>query len=330
MAMASTQISHTWRSPVGAKLASTSLKLGNLMTEVLVEAGPDAGAIWHFGEPNQEQRALAAGTAWADLSHRGVISITGPDRLSWLHSITTQDVEKLNPGLWVSSLILDASGHITHQFYLVDDGTTTWLHTEKEKTAELLAYLEKMKFMLRVEIADRSEGYAVLRAPGAPDAIGGPFALVTYDELDDMKSAFNQNYLQVGTWALDAERVAAGRARILFETDHKSIPNELGFLNNAVHMKKGCYPGQETVAKVFNLGKPPRRLTLLHLDGSMVAMPENGAKVEFDGNEVGFVGTVARHYELGPIALAVLKRNVPIDATLSSAGVSASQELINN
>jgi len=247
-----------------------------------------------------------------------------------LHSITTQDVEKLDPGLWVSSLILDASGHITHQFYLVDDGTTTWLHTEKEKTAELLAYLEKMKFMLRVEIADRSEGYAVLRAPGAPDAIGGPFALVTYDELDDMKSAFNQNYLQVGTWALDAERVAAGRARILFETDHKSIPNELGFLNNAVHMKKGCYPGQETVAKVFNLGKPPRRLTLLHLDGSMVAMPENGAKVEFDGNEVGFVGTVARHYELGPIALAVLKRNVPIDATLTSAGVSASQELINN
>ena len=300
------------------------------MTAVLVEAGPDAGAIWHFGEPNQEQRALAAGTAWADLSHRGVISITGPDRLSWLHSITTQDVEKLNPGLWVSSLILDASGHITHQFYLVDDGTTTWLHTEKEKTAELLAYLEKMKFMLRVEIANRTNDYAVLRAPGTGDAIGGPYALVTYDELDDMKSAFAQNYSQVGTWALEAERVAAGRARILFETDHKSIPNELGFLNNAVHMKKGCYPGQETVAKVFNLGQPPRRLTLLHLDGSMVVMPEHGSPVEFDGKEVGFIGTVARHYELGPIALAVLKRNVPLDATLISAGVSASQELIKS
>ena len=328
--MASTQISHTWQLPVGAKLASTSLKLLSTMTAVIVEAGPDAGAIWHFGEPNQEQRALAAGTAWADLSHRGIISITGPDRLSWLHSITTQDVENLTPGLWVSSLILDASGHITHQFYLVDDGTTTWLHTEKEKTAELVAFLEKMKFMLRVEIADRSNEYAVLRAPGSADKIGGPYALVTYDEVDDMKAAFNKNYLQVGTWALEAERVAAGRARILFETDHKSIPNELGFLNNAVHMKKGCYPGQETVAKVFNLGQPPRRLTLLHLDGSMVAMPENGAKVEFDGKEIGFIGTVARHYELGPIALAVLKRNVPVDATLVSAGVSASQELINS
>jgi folate-binding Fe-S cluster repair protein YgfZ len=84
------------------------------------------------------------------------------------------------------------------------------------------------------------------------------------------------------------------------------------------------------VAKVFNLGQPPRRLTLLHLDGSMVAMPENGAKVEFDGKEIGFVGTVARHYELGPIALAVLKRNVPMEATLISSGVSATQELITN
>ena len=103
------------------------------MTAVLVEGGPDAGAIWHFGEPNQEQRALAGGTAWADLSHRSVISVSGVDRLSWLHSITTQDVEKLTPGLWVSSLILDANGRIIHQFYLVDDGTTTWLHTEKER-----------------------------------------------------------------------------------------------------------------------------------------------------------------------------------------------------
>jgi folate-binding protein YgfZ len=109
------------------------------------------------------------------------------------------------------------------------------------------------------------------------------------------------------------------------------VPQMLNYESvGGVNFKKGCYPGQETVAKVFNLGKPPRRLTLLHLDGSMVAMPENGAKVEFDGKEIGFIGTVARHYELGPIALAVLKRNVPIEATLISAGVPATQELIKN
>ena len=299
------------------------------MTAVIVEAGPDAGAIWHFGEPNQEQRALAAGSAWADLSHRSVLSVSGADRLSWLHSLTTQDVEKLPAGLWVSALILDPNGHIVHQIYLVDDGTTTWIHTEKEKLTDLLAFLEKMKFMLRVEVQDRTNEYAVLRAPGIADGLGGPYALVTYDELDEMKSAFNKSHTQVGTWALDAERVAAGRARMLFETDHKSIPNELGFLNNAVHMKKGCYPGQETVAKVFNLGQPPRRLTLLHLDGSAIVMPNTGDKIMLAEKEVGFIGTVARHYELGPIALGVIKRNVPIEATLTSGDVSASQELIN-
>jgi tRNA-modifying protein YgfZ len=295
------------------------------MSAVLVEAGPDAGAIWHFGEPNKEQRILAAGDAWADLSHRGVISVGGPDRLSWLHSITTQDLEKLPAGLWVSALILDAQGHITHQFYLVDDGEVTWLHTEASKTAELLAYLEKMKFMLRVDIQDRSNDYAVLRAPGEPDALGGPYTLVPYEEYEDLKSSFSQSHTQVGTWALEAERVAAKRARLLFETDHKSIPNELGFLNNAVHMNKGCYPGQETVAKVFNLGQPPRRLALLHLDGSVIDLPVTGEKVMMGEKEVGYIGSVARHYELGPIALAVLRRTTPEDAELSAASVPAKQ-----
>ena len=300
------------------------------MSAVLVEAGPDAGAIWHFGEPNKEQKLLAAGNGWADLSHRAVISVSGEDRLSWLHSLTTQNLESLTPGLWVSGLILDPQGHIVHQIYLVDDGSVTWIHTEKEKKTDLLEFLSKMKFMLRVEVQDRTNQYAVLRAPGSPDAIGGPFALVTYDELDDMKSAFNQSHTQVGMWALEAERVAAGRARLLFETDHKSIPNELGFLNNAVHMKKGCYPGQETVAKVFNLGQPPRRLTLLHLDGSAIDLPTTGEKVLAGEKEVGYIGSVARHYELGPIALAVIKRNLPLEEQLTAAGIPAAQEQIFN
>ncbi|MEI6648955.1 MAG: folate-binding protein [Actinomycetes bacterium] len=298
------------------------------MTAVLVESGPDAGAIWHFGEPNQEQRALASGKAWADLSHRGVISVSGIDRLTWLNDLTTQLLVKLEPGVWTTALILDPNGRIEHQFFLVDDGATTWLHLEREKVEELTTYLQKMKFMLRVEISDVSSSFAVFRAPGLADSLGGPFALVPREEIEEVAQAFNQTYTQVGMWALEAERVAAGRARLLFETDNKSIPNELGLLHNSVHMNKGCYRGQETVAKVFNLGHPPRRLVLLHLEGSMVAMPGHGAKVEYDGKEVGFIGTMARHYELGPIALAVIKRNVPVDATLHSEGVAASQEVL--
>ena len=298
------------------------------MSAVLVEEGPDKGAIWHFGEPNHEQRTLVAGTAFADLSHRAVLTITGVDRLTWMNDLATQEFAALQPGIWVESLMLDAQGHITHQFFAVDDGETLWLHTEKEKEEPLLTFLQKMVFMLRVEPKSASGTHAVVRAPGLHDGIGGPYAIVPRTELTETLEAFRSVHMQVGTWALEAERVGAHRARILFETDHKSIPNELGFLNGAVHMKKGCYPGQETVAKVFNLGHPPRRLVLLHLDGSMVHYPATGAKVFSGEKEVGYIGTVARHFELGPIALAVIRRTTPVTDVLLVDGVPANQEVI--
>ena len=296
------------------------------MTAVLVDDGPDKGAIWHFGEPTKEQRALESGKAWADLSHKEIIAITGIDRLTWLHSLTTQHLEKLAPALWQEVLILDPQGHIEHQFLMVDDGETSWLVLDTGRAAPLLTHLQKMKFNLRVEIEDVSSEFAILRAPGLSDELGGPYALVPRNELEQMKETFTSTALQVGTWALDAERVAHRRARIGFETDNKSIPNELEMLNKSVHMDKGCYRGQETVAKVANLGKPPRRLVLLHLDGSVVTVPATGADVEKDGVKVGYVGTVARHYELGTIALAVVKRNVPLDSQLTVGGVPAIQE----
>ena len=298
------------------------------MSAVLVEDGPDKGAVWHFGEPTKEQRALEAGSAWADLSHLNIVAVSGADRLQWLHDLTTQFVSNLQPGVWMPSLILDAQGHVEFQFNLVDDGTTTYLVLDPGYVEKLVEYLTKMKFMLRVDVRDASSEYVVLRAPGAADSIGGPFALVPRDEVDQMKQTFGGVATQVGTWALDAERVAAGRPRIGFETDHKSIPNELGVLNTAVHMKKGCYRGQETVAKIFNLGNPPRRLVMLHLDGSDVGFPAAGTKIENDGVVVGFVGTVARHHELGTIALAIVKRNTPTDATLKVDGIPANQEVI--
>ena len=299
------------------------------MSAVLVEHGPDLGAIWHFGEPNHEQRALAAGNAWADLSYRAVITIAGSDRTKWLNDMMTQELATLPLGVWTQTLLLDSQGHIEQQLFLVDDGNLIWLHTEASKSEELVSYLNKMKFMLDVDVQDQSANFAVLRAPGVANVFGGPYAIVPRTEIVEMATAYKAaGHIQVGTWALEAERIAAGRARILFETDHKSIPNELGLLNVAVHMNKGCYRGQETVAKVFNLGHPPRRLVLLHLDGTMVHMPEHGAKITFDGKEIGFIGSMARHYELGPIALAVIKRTVPVNATLDIDGVSATQEVL--
>lgn len=298
------------------------------MTAVFVEEGPDKGAIWHFGEPNKEQRALLDGTAWADLSHLAIVAVAGEDRLKWLHDLTTQHLLEFGVGSWTSALILDPQGHVEYQFALVDDATTTFIVLDPGFAQGLIGYLNKMRFMLKVEVCDASAEFAVLRAPGAANEVGGPFALVPRAELEDMKKAFGAHATQVGTWALDAERVAAGRPRHGFDTDAKAIPNELGVIHGAVHMNKGCYRGQETVAKVYNLGKPPRRLVMLHLDGHAVVMPPTGTPVMNGEVQVGFLGTVARHFELGPIALAIVKRNTPVDAELTVEGVAASQQII--
>ncbi|MFM1974647.1 MAG: hypothetical protein RL524_634 [Actinomycetota bacterium] len=298
------------------------------MTAVHVEDGPDKGAIWHFGQPAQEQRALAEGKAWADLSHLSIIAVSGDDRVKWLHDLTTQHLLNISAGDWLPAMILDHNGHVEYQFNLVDDGKEIFIVIDPAYAEGLLAYLLKMRFMLKVDARDASTEYAVLRAPGAPTEIGGPYALVPRSELDAMKKLFNENAKEVGTWSLDAERVAAGRPRHGIDSDHKAIPNELGVLNKDVHMNKGCYRGQETVAKVFNLGAPPRRLVMLHLDGSAVVFPAPGTPVMLNDVQVGFLGTVARHHELGPIALALVKRSTPTDAVLTIEGITAAQEII--
>jgi folate-binding protein YgfZ len=282
-----------------------------------IEAGPDRGAILHFGDPVKEQRAIATGTAWADLSHLEIIAVKGVDRLRWLHDLTTQHLETFSGG-WTDGLILDHLGHIEHQFLIFDDGETSWLIVDVDRAAPLIEYLNKMRFTMRVEVCDASSEKSLIRIPGLTDDLGGPFQLVNRGEIPEFPGA-----IQVGVWALEAERVEKMRPRIGLETDHKSIPNEIGVLNKSVHMNKGCYRGQETVAKVHNLGQAPRKLVLLHLDGSEVDLPATGADVERDGIKVGFIGTVARHHELGNIALAIVKRNVEGNTPLSVNGIAA-------
>src|ERR1022692_2391648 len=131
--------------------------------------GPDSGVAAHYGDPYAEQRALAGSAGLVDRSHRGVIRITGPDRLSWLHSITTQSLDKLAAGDTAEALILSPNGHVEHQLTLTDDGTAVWAQVEPGTAGPLLEFLESMRFMLRVEPADVSGDYAVLTLMG-PDA----------------------------------------------------------------------------------------------------------------------------------------------------------------
>lgn len=292
------------------------------MTAVVHSEGPDAGAVWHYGDPMREQRRLAAGEASVDLSHRPVFSISGRDRLRWLNDITSQDFAGLQPGVPVTAYILDHLGHISHVLGGVDDGETLWAHTEPGHADALLAWLRRMVFAARVELAEQPDKRLVLPAGGTGPAIV---------DAADVEATLGE--VRAGTWAMEALRIAGGLPRTFLDTDEKTIPNELAnpegaALGPAVHLTKGCYPGQETVARIYNLGRPPRRLALLQLDGSADALPQVGADVLADGRPVGRMGTSALHYELGPIGLALLKRTLPLDAPLMVEGIAAAQEPI--
>ena len=343
--------------PVTTVVAPLSPLLGR--PGAVAGEGVDAGIAAHYGDPLREQRLLVEGLAVVDLSNRGVLTITGPDRLSWLHSITTQTLTGLTPHTSAETLVLSPKGHIEHDLHLVDDGQTTWVTVEPGTTDALASWLDSMRFMLRVEVADVSADYAVLgepvraeTSPGEPLAWSDPWPLMVGDtaaysavvdpaghpgsqrpwrevivERARLEGAVGDRPL-AGMWAAEALRVAVWRPRLGFETDQRTIPHEVDWLRTAVHLHKGCYRGQETVARVHNLGRPPRRLVFLHLDGSGHVLPERDAEVEVDGRVVGRLTSAALHYELGPIALAVIKRNTPLDAVCLVAGLSASQEEI--
>ncbi|MER5949723.1 folate-binding protein [Streptomyces sp. NPDC001904] len=303
--------------------------------------GVDEGVAAHYGDLFREQRSLADGSGVVDLSHRGVLAVTGDDRLSWLHLLLTQHVSELPAGHATEALILSANGHIEHALYLVDDGSTTWAHVEPGSQEALLAYLESMKFFYRVEVADRTAEFAVVHLPAGslapvPDGVAVRETAHGRDLFlprADLESYAAEHGPAVGLLAYEALRVEQHRPRLGFETDHRTIPHELGWIGSAVHLQKGCYRGQETVARVQNLGKPPRRLVFLHLDGSEVHLPGHGAEVRLaadgpEGRKIGFVTTSVRHHELGPIALALVKRNVPADAPLLVETTAAAQEVV--
>ena len=288
-----------------------------------VEAdAPDSGVAAHYGAISAEQRSLLAGEGFVDLSHRDVFTITGPDRLTWLHSLTTQHLESLPAGEHTDALLLSPMGRIEHGFSGVDDGETFWGHTEPGAAAPMLAFLERMKFMMRAELAEVSQTHAVIGR-----VIDGrlEWELRERANLADLPDELGA---PAGTWAWEALRIEAGQPRIGVDTDERAIPNEMGLLGSAVHPDKGCYRGQETVARVQTLGRPPRRLVRLLLDGSVDHLPPVGSDVLLDGAVVGTIGSSARHHELGPIALAIVKRKVAVDAALVVDGVAAAQEVV--
>ena len=348
---------------------------------------PDQAVPAHLGDPGREQAALAEGRAACALA-RDVVTVTGPDRLSWLTTLSSQVLTTLEPGDGgAETLLLDAQGHITHALAALDDGRTLWLVTEAGNGEDLATFLDSMRFMLRVEVAEwpdvmalgaLGEGLEALAQAArdtAPDSPTDPEAPATsqadaaqtgaepqgsliglwrdpwpgvveggtsYDVGEDRPHpgqgyrgghvlvpaqsvnavveaflAAGEGRRLAGALAWEALRIEAGRPRHAREADARAIPHELDWLRTAVHLTKGCYPGQETIARTLNLGRPPRRLTVLQLDGLVGDLPQPGASVRMGERAVGAVTSVARHHELGPIALALLRRAVPAGEQLT-------------
>jgi len=318
--------------------------------------GVDAAIAWHYGDPLREQRALATRAGVVDRSNRDVLQVSGVDRLAWLHTICSQHLSALTDGDTTQALVLSPHGHVEQHWQVSELGGTVWVDTEPGASATVLDYLTKMRFLKRVEPVDVSADWGVLSlggpaadevlaaaglpvpAPGRAVALesGGLVRRLDASVPADlivpraavratMAALVEAGAVAVGSWAYEALRVETRRPRLGFETDHRTIPHEVGWIGSAVHLNKGCYRGQETVARVHNLGRPPRRLVLLHLAGESDELPEPGTPVELDGRPVGFLGTAVHHYELGPIALAVIKRSATDGLSVGGAPVGVEE-----
>ena len=299
-------------------------------------------AIASYANPLVEQRELLSGKSAVALDSK-VIRVIGDDRLKWLHALLSQNIVNLLPGQSAEALLLDPQGHIEANLHVVDDGRITWMIVD-DSTADLVfEHFNKMKLRTKVTIElDRElQVFATFGEPLAnanvvwvdpwPEVTPGGhrYAATAGEVWNYVESIAEKSELGLaGTSALEALRVMARRPS-MEEVDDKTLPHELDWLATGVHLSKGCYRGQEAVSKVHNLGHPPRRLVLLHLDGSGHMLPEIGAKVYLGETEVGRVTTAGSHYEAGAVALAVIKRTVPEDAELEVTGsITAAQEII--
>ena len=367
-----------------------------LDSEFVDEAVASFGATPHFGDPSGEQWALESGRALVRRPDLAVISVSGDDRLTWLTSLASQVVTGLVPGVSRELLILSPEGRVEHWAGASDDGETLNLIVERADVSGFVAFLDSMRFALRVAVAQRDVAvFSSVRAgANTPESVAGlpghlwtwedpwpgvveggaayfqgerhpgartpmMFHVVSRDAADEFEAAWlaggaasgaaeahaapssappcapsstpspaGGKRRRAGYLAWEATRIAAWKPRLGRETDARAIPPEVDWLRSAVHTTKGCYRGQETIARVLNLGRPPRRLTYLQLDGSRGDLPAPGTPIEVGGRQVGVVTSSARHADEGPIALALIARAVPVTTVFDIDGVAAAQEEI--
>ena len=299
-----------------------------------------------MSNPFVDQRDVVDGTAAVRVA-AAVVAVAGADRAAVLNATLSQSLVGLKPGDSREALELDGNGRIVRILHVLERDADTLLIVPGASGDDIVAWLDKRVFMEDVTATDISDSVTVYGGTvGFGDNVWtDPWPTIqpggfTYGSETVPAWTYRESVMPadaaapariVDESALDALRAVAGRPG-LAEVDDLALPHEFDWLRTAVHLSKGCYTGQETVAKIHNVGHPPRRLVRLHLDGSDSVFAEAGDPVLLDGEQVGVVTTAGNHFEDGPVALARVKRTVPVDAALvvdrDGHPLAANQEVI--
>lgn len=326
------------RANIGCVTSYVSPLLSRPGATPLIEDSPvDAtGVAWHYGAPLVEQGQLPA---VVDRSHRRVIEVAGPDAAVFLNNLLSQKLIELPSSHSTAALDLDSQGHILHHADITLHDGSFYLDLPASQADSLTDYLRKMVFWSEVTITDTDLAILTLLGdlplPTCTYSREVPWPTVRRVDIAVSRPLINATVSElqshgahlIGLMAFTAERVKALEPELRADLDEKSIPHEAPYLlDHAVHLDKGCYRGQETVSRVHNLGRSPRVLVQLHLDGSAPTQPSAGDPIMAGGRTVGRLGTVVHDHELGPIALGLVKRSALAAALVSGETALAVDE----
>jgi folate-binding protein YgfZ len=291
-----------------------------------------------------EHDALRSGAGLLDRSERGKLALTGRDAKSFLQGQVTNDVEALVPGEGCYAAFLTPKGKMLGDVRVLDTGEELLLDTERVALQELFNMIRRFSLGYDVQLQKRTLEFGLLSLIGPhSDAVAGAEALpgdeyghaalivgdvsarairtdVGIDllcaaaQVDELRGELQgRGAIEVTELAAECLRVEHGRPRYGIDLDDSVIPQEAGLNSRAVSFTKGCYVGQETVARLYYRGKPNR-----HLRGLRLESPgRTGDQIAFEGRTVGQLGSVAQSPALGPIALALVRREAPPGSTVT-------------
>jgi folate-binding protein YgfZ len=291
-------------------------------------------------EIDAQYRQLREECGLVEQPDRGLLIVSGPEAADYLQGQLTNDVEAIEPGQWVYAALLDRKGHMQADMRVLrpGEGPELWLDLEPEGLAAASRHLQMYKIGREVEVADASDGHTLISLIGprateiARSAEGaslrteaGVDLIVPAAERDRVREAFlAAGAVEVSPEAAEIVRIETGRPRFGAEMGTETMPAEAGIVEGAVSFTKGCYIGQETVARLHYKGKPNR-----HLRGLKLSAPARpGAALRLGEKEVGTLGSAALSPALGPIGLAILRREAEPGATVAVGEDGVTAEVV--